>query len=192
MVIWIIIGVAVLLLALFYLVKFINIQRAKPHKPKKEKVKKSKIAPKETTIKNVHLTVKSPYMIRKEILFWKYLNLILPKQYICVPKVSIVDLLRPDGDKSIFRLIADKTLDYVIFNENNMSVALVLDIYDKSYGDEMLDEQDPFLHEILSKLGINVISIFVSSDFDRDKCKEKIYSALNINVTQNTQNTENK
>ncbi len=172
-------------LAIFYLVKFISNQLKKPKKPKKEKTKKrkSKIAPQETIVKNVHLTVKSPYMMRKEVLFWKYLNLILPKQYIVVPKVSLVDLFIPDGDKSIFRLIADKTLDYVIFNEQNMSVALVIDIYDKSYSDEQLEEQDPFLLEILSKLNIKVLSLMVASDFDRDLAKDKILSALGINTS---------
>ncbi len=198
MVIGIIIGCALFLLASFYVVKFIQKERSKPQKPKKEKKKKSKIAPKETVVKNVHITVKSPYMQRKEVLFWKYLNIILPKHYIVIPKVSLVDLFIPDGDKSIFRLIADKTLDYVIFKEQDMSVALVLDIYDKSYGDEMLDEQDPFLLEILAKLNIKVLSILVANDFDRESCKDKIYSALGLNVASDsekknsTSNVENK
>ncbi len=193
MVIGIIISCAVLLLAAFYTVKFVQKQRSKPRKPKKEKQKKSEIATKETVVKNVHLIVKSPYMMRKEVLFWKYLNTILPKQYIVVPKVSLVDLLIPDGDKSIFRLIADKTLDYVIFKEQNMSVALVLDIYDKSYGDEMLDEQDPFLREILGKLNISVESILVANDFDREQCKEQIYKALGLYVANdNTNNTKDE
>lgn len=190
MVVGIIIGCALILLGAFYVVKFINKEKGKPHKPKKEKVKKSKIAKDETVVKNVHLTVKSPYMLRKEVLFWKYLNLILPKQYIVVPKVSLVDLFIPDGDKSIFRLIADKTLDYVIFNEQNMNIALVLDIYDKSYGDEKLDEQDPFLLEILAKLNIKVASIFVSNDFDREKCKNQIYSALGLYTGSQTNDKE--
>ena len=76
MVIGIIIGCALILLGLFYLVKFIQKQRSKPRKPKKEKQKKSEIATKETMVKNVHLIVKSPYMMRKEVLFWKYLNTI--------------------------------------------------------------------------------------------------------------------
>lgn len=188
----IVVACALLLLGAFYTYKFIKKEKSKPHKPKKEKVRKSKIAPKEAVVKNVHLRVKSPYMLRKEVLFWKYLNLILPKQYVVVPKVSLVDLFIPDGDKSIFRLIADKTLDYVIFHEANMTVALVLDIYDKSYGDEQLDEQDPFLLDILAKLNIKVTSIFVSNDFDRESCKKQIYSALGLYVEAEAKEKEKK
>lgn len=177
MTIIIIIAICILLLIVFWLYKKL---KNRPKTNKKPKEKKPKLA--QTTFKNVNLTVNENYMVRKQVLFWKFLNLILPKEYIVVPKVALSDLLTPDGDKKIFNLIIDKTLDYVIFNEKTMYPALVIDIYDKLSGQANLSEQDPFLVNILNNLNLKVLHILVSANFDRENAKKEIYQALNINI----------
>ena len=121
------------------------------------------------------------YMARKELLFWKYLNTILPREYIVVPKVAVNDLIEVEGDKSTYDRIASKTIDYVIFIEKTMYPALILDIYDKTYNDLKLEEQDPYITEVLTKMNLKVVEILVSSDFDREQTKEYIYSKLGLN-----------
>ena len=120
-------------------------------------------------------------MARKELLFWKYLNTILPREYIVVPKVAVNDLIEVEGDKSTYDRIASKTIDYVIFIEKTMYPALILDIYDKTYNDLKLEEQDPYITEVLTKMNLKVVEILVSSDFDREQTKEYIYSKLGLN-----------
>ncbi len=187
MAIVIIILVCLILMFLGWLFKFIK-NKKKTSIPKIKKVKEKKVKQKkqETTIKNVHLTVQDTFMVRKELLFWKYLNSILPRRFVAVPKVALNTLVVPDGDKTIFNLVADKSLDFVIFSEQNMHPVLVIDIFDKSFNDENLEEQDPFLVEILSKLNLKVLHILVANDFDREEAKKAIFKALNI--TENPMN----
>ncbi len=187
MTIIIIVGICLFLMLFGWLVKFIQ-QKKKTSIPKVKKVKEKKVKHKkqETTVKNVHLTLQESFMIRKELLFWKYLNSILPRRFVVVPKVALNTLVVPDGDKTIFNLIADKSLDFVVFNEQNMRPILVIDIYDKSFNDENLEEQDPFLVEILGKLNLKVLHILVANDFDREETKKTIFKTLNI--TENPMN----
>ncbi len=181
MAIIIIVGVCFALMILGWLFKFIK-NKKKTSLPKVKKIKEKKVKHKkqETTVKNVHLVVQETFMVRKELLFWKYLNSILPRRFVAVPKVALNTLVVPDGDKTIFNLVADKSLDFVVFGEQSMHPVLVIDIYDKSFNDENLEEQDPFLVEILNKLNLKVLHILVANDFDREETKKIIFKALNI------------
>ena len=151
----------------------------KDHIPK-PKIKKQKKQKQTAEIKNIPLTVITPFMERKEVLFWKYLHMILPKGMVAVPKVGLNTLVIPDGDRNIFNLVSDKALDFVIFSEDDMSVLLVIDIYDNSLSDRSLKEQDPYLANILSKLKIKVLQVLVSYDFDKIQTKKDIFKALDI------------
>ena len=155
----------------------------KNHIPK-PKIKKQKKKKQTAEVKNVSLTVITPFMERKEILFWKYLNMILPKGMVAVPKVGLNTLVMPDGDRNIFNLVSDKALDFVIFLEEDMSVKLVIDIYDNSFNDRGLSEQDPYLVDILSKLKIKVLQVLVANDFDKQKTRKDIYKALEIHIEE--------
>lgn len=166
----------------FWLVGFIKKQKAKPHKahtPKQKKPKKSK----KQVVTNSHLQVCQTYMVKKEILFWKFLNLILPKEYIAVPKVALCNLLMPDGDKTTFNQVSNKCLDFVIFNATTMYPALVIDIYDNLLNTK-LDEFDPLLTEVLNNLNLKVVHIFLATDFNTENAKKDIYSALSIKQEQ--------
>lgn len=179
MAIIIIVSLCLILMIMYFFYNLIK-NKKKSSVKVKNKQKKPKKRKQETTVKNVHLTLQETFMIRKELLFWKYLNYILPKKFIAIPKISLNTLVVPDGDKTIFNLISDKFLDFVVFLEQTMHPVLVIDIYDKSFNDEKLDEQDPFLVEVLSKLNLKVIHILVSNNFDREKTKSEIFEALNI------------
>ena len=186
MVVVIIIGVCLVALFLGWLYKFIkkHSSSSKPKKAKTIKIKKED----QPIFNQSKYKVNQTYMIRKELLFWKYLNTILPREYIVVPKVAVNDLIEVEGDKSTYERISSKTIDYVIFIEKTMYPALVLDIYDKTYNDLKLQEQDPYVTEVLTRMNLNFVEILVSSDFDREKTKELIFEKLGIK----TQNQEEK
>ena len=195
MTIIIILGVCLTLILIGWLYGFIKKHFGKnaPPKVKKEKVKK--VAQEKSKPAFMHTTYKvsSTFMLRKELLFWKYLNTFLPKEYIVVPKVEIGNLIDVEGDKSTYNRIAQKTIDYVIFNEKTMYPALILDIYDKTYNDLRLEEQDPYITEIINKMGLKFVEILVSSDFDRDKTRELILTKLGlVKQEEEEKNNENK
>ncbi len=175
----IILGVCLGVLFLGWLYTFIKKHKKDgPPKDKKVKVKRLKQGKEQPAFMQSTYKVNNVFMQRKEVLFWKYLNTILPKEYIVVPKVEVGNLVEVEGDKSVYNRIATKTMDYVIFNEKTMYPALILDIYDKTYNDLRLEEQDPYVTEIINKLGIKMMEILVSSDFDRDKTKNLILEKL--------------
>ena len=186
MVIGIIIGICLVALFFYWLYKFIQKHSKSSSKPPKEKVKRLK-KEQQPVFNQSRYKVSQTYMIRKELLFWKYLNTILPREYIVVPKVAVNDLIEVEGDKSTYERISSKTIDYVIFNEKTMYPALVLDIYDKTYNDLKLEEQDPYITEVLKKMNLNFVEILVSTDFDREKTKELIFEKLGIKVQNDKQ-----
>lgn len=156
----------------------------KSTKPKKQKKQKQKQPEKKSLyeIKQFNLVLTDKFMYRKELLFWKYLNSILPRTFIVVPKVAIPALVNPDGDKNLYNDVVDKTLDMVIFDEQNMRPLLAIDIYDNSYNDDRMDEQDPKLYAIVTKLGLQVVHVLMKVDFDKEEIKRQIYQKLNIQI----------
>lgn len=184
MLIIVLISVCLILLLIAFIYKYFK-KMKENHIPKLKEKKVKKKKDKVVTVKNINLKLTQNFMIRKEVLFWKYLNSILPKGYLAIPRVALNSLVLPDGDKTIYNLVVDKTLDFVIFEEREMNPVLVIDIYDKTFNDEKLDEQDPLLIDILNKLGVKVLQIFVSSNFNKDDTKNLIFKNLNI-ATENS------
>ena len=121
-------------------------------------------------------------MYRKELLFWKYLNSILPRTYIALPKVALVSIINPDGDKNLYNEVFDRTLDIVIFDEQQMRPVLAIDIYDNTYNDDKIEISDPKLFAVISKLGLKLQTILLKLDFDREEVKKQIYKQLNIQL----------
>lgn len=162
----------------------ISIKSTKTQKPKKQKKQKQKQPEKKSLyeIKKFNLVLTEKFMYRKELLFWKYINSILPHTFIAVPKVAMAAFVTTDGDKNLYNEVINKTLDIVIFDEQTMRPLLVVDVYDKSYDDDRMDEQEPKLFEIIKKLGLQVVHVFMKVDFDKEEAKRQIYQKLNIQI----------
>ena len=179
MVIGIVLGLCIVALLAGWLYTFVKKHiKNGPPKEKKVKVKTFKKEKVQPSFMQSTYKINNNFMLRKEVLFWKYLNTILPKEYIVVPKVEVGNLVEVEGDKTLLNRIATKTIDYVIFNEKTMYPVLILDIYDKTYNDLKLEEQDPYITEVINKLGLKYLEILVSSDFDRDKTRNLILEKL--------------
>ena len=153
-------------------------------KIKKEKKPKQKQPERKSLyeIKNFNLVLTDKFMYRKELLLWKYLNSILPRTFIVVPKVAIPALVNPDGDKNLYNDVIDKTIDLVVFDEQNMRPLLAIDIFDNTYGDERMDEQDPKLYAIITKLGLKIIHVHMKIDFNKEEIKRQVYKELNVQI----------
>lgn len=173
--------IAVFLLGKFFYKKFsssstpkVKVAKEKKKKPVKEKSKK------EQPRKNTHLVVVEKYMFRREVLFWKFLNSILPRTVIVCPKVAVTSIVMPDGDKKFYNELMDKTVDYVVFDEQTMSPMLIIDIYDSTYDDAPLEERDPKVYESLESVRLKILSLKIQTYFDKEEIKTKIFKALNI------------
>ena len=162
----------------------ISKKSTKPPKPKKQKKQKQKQLEKKSLyeIKKFNLVLTEKFMYRKELLFWKYLNSILPHTFVAVPKVAMASLVSTDGDKNLYNEIASKTLDIVVFDEQTMRPILVVDVYDNSYNDDCLEEQDPKLYEIVTKLGLKVVKVLMQLNLNKEEIKRQIYQKLNIQI----------
>ncbi|MBQ3495046.1 MAG: DUF2726 domain-containing protein [Clostridia bacterium] len=178
--------VIAVLLGLCFVVFCYWLWSKKTKKAKKEKTKKQKKVKEQPKpqIKKLNMSLVDKFMYRKELLFWKYLVSILPKSYVCLPKVSLISIVSPDGDKNLYNEVIDRTLDIVIFDENTMHPVLTIDVYDNSYEDERIDERDPKLALILEKLELKVVYILMKLDFDREAAKRQIFEALNIQTEE--------
>lgn len=126
------------------------------------------------------LQIKEKYMYQVELKVLDVLNSIQPKKYIALPKVCLGSMLLPKGAKNVYNLLASKTLDYVVFEKQTMKPVLVVDIYDNTFNDEALAEQDPNLTKVLSDLKLPVISILIKNTFDEGTFKEQIQKLLPI------------
>lgn len=180
----IIIG-AILLIALgYYAYKKIKAYREShligvlERKERKNKGKHKDKHKEVANFKNDALVVNSNFLTRKELIFWKYICSILPNGFVCFPKVALCSLVSPNGDRVMFNLIAEKTLDFVIIHEQTLKPVLVIDIYNKSYADERLEAQDANVTNALENLKIKFISILVDVDFDKEKTKQEIFKLL--------------
>ena len=153
-------------------------------KPKKEKKKKQKQPEKKSLyeIKKFNLELTDKFMYRKELLLWRYMISILPRTFIVIPKVSIPSIVNPNGDKNLYNDVVDKTLDLVVFDEQNMRPLLAIDIFDNTYGDERMDDQDPKLYAIVTKLGLKILHVHMKLDLDKEEIRRQVYKELNIQM----------
>lgn len=130
--------------------------------------------------KDISLEVISSYIPRRDLLFWKFLNTILPKEFVACTKVAINGIVNPVGNKNTYNHLVGKFVDFVIFDESSMRPLLIIDIYDNSYSDDKMDNVDPITYEILQKLQFQILQLEIKPNFDRDDAKKQIFAKLHI------------
>ena len=129
----------------------------------------------------INLAVVEKFMCRKEVEFYYFLNSILPKDKIAFPKVGVDNLLFPTTNKVAYNNLMSKYVDFVVFDEQTMKPLLVIDVYDDSYNDEILDEQEPFVKKVLKEVKLPIISIKIKGKYDAEEVKNKILEIINPN-----------
>ena len=124
------------------------------------------------------LEIKEKFMFQIEIKVLEILNSIDSQKYLALPKVCIGSMILPKGSKNVYNLLSSKVLDYVIFDRQTMKPILVVDIFDNTFNDEALAEQDPNLTKILADLKLPVVSIMVKNTVNEQKFKQEVTKYL--------------
>lgn len=124
------------------------------------------------------LEIKEKYMFQIEIKILDILNNIDSKKYIALPKVCMGSLLLPKGSKNVYNILSNKIVDFVMFDRQTMRPILVVDIFDNTFNDESLAEQDPNLTKVLSDLNLPVVSVLVKKVIDEQSFKNQIIEKL--------------
>ena len=124
------------------------------------------------------LQITEKYMFQIELKILSVLNQSLSAEYIALPKVCLGSLLAPKGSKVVYNILADKVVDFVIFEKSTMKPVLVVDIYDNTFNDEALSEQDPNLTKILTDLKLPIVAFLVKGNVNMEEFKNLINSKL--------------
>lgn len=138
---------------------------------------------KETSLKELDTSaigIKEKYMFRQEVKMLRILNQILPSKYLTLPKVSLSCLLEPRGSKLVYNKLATTCVDFVVFEEATMAPVLIVDIYDNSFSDEALLEQEPFLNDILEKIKLPCLAYQLKGEINKDEVKKLIEKSLKL------------
>lgn len=159
-------------------------KKLKPPKTKKKRpVLRNKNGKLET--KPSYCDTVDKFLYRKEVKIFILISKVLPKGYIAFPKISLGTILEPIGSPALFNSVKDKTVDFVIFDQETMKPKAVVDVYDGSIGDEQLDMLDERLVIALKSAQLPVVSFKVKTDYDIDEIKKPIYEALEIETSSN-------
>ena len=124
------------------------------------------------------LAIKEKFMFQIELKVLALMNEACSPNFIALPKVSLGNLLEPKGSKVTYNAIAEKTVDFVIFEKSTMKAVLIVDIFDNTFSDEALAEQDPSLNKLLSDLNLPVLSILVKGSINAEEFKQTIKNKL--------------
>lgn len=127
----------------------------------------------------INVAVVDKFMYRKEVEFYYFLCSILPKDKIAFPKVGVDNILFPTVNKIAYNSLMSKYVDFVVFDEKSMKPLLVIDVYDDSYNDEILDEQEPFVKKVLKEVELPIISVKIRGNYDTEEVKNKILGIIN-------------
>ena len=186
---WIIaLSVVAFVLILFLILTYVRKRKAKSagkkvkeKKSKKEKnVKKTKTNPEEISTKGAYCDTVEKFLFRKEIKVFVLINKILPKGYICFPKIGLKTILQPIGSHELFNAVKEKFVDFVVFKLETMKPLAVVDIYDGSIDDEQINIDCPEVVEALKSAELPIISLRVKPDYSIEEIKQPLFDALKI------------
>ena len=161
------------IIAVLVVVIFILIYALANNKTKKDEEYKIKDTDKD------FLLVKEKFMFQIELKILSLLNKACENNFIALPKVNLGSLLQPNGSKLAYNAIADKVVDFVIFEKSTMKAVLIVDIYDNSFNDEALAEQDPLVTKLLTDLKLPIHSVLVKRIFDEQAFIKEIKDIIN-------------
>lgn len=137
----------------------------------------------ETKIKDLDSSsvgVKEKYMFRQEVKMLRILNEVLPAKYLTLPKVGLANLLEPRGTKNLYNKLSTTFVDFVVFEETTMTPVLVVDIFDNSFGDEALLEQEPILNDIFKKINLPCLAYQLKGEINKEEVKKLVFKQLQI------------
>lgn len=137
---------------------------------------------KEININSIDVEKNEKYMFLKELAVYEYIASFLPNEYIIFPKVELSLLIKPTNTKHAYNEIKGKVVDFVIFEKANMNPVLVLDCYDTTYSNGMLEELEPFVVKVLQKAKLELLTIHIKNQLNKDEIQKSILEKLEKNI----------
>ena len=187
---WIIAGSVVAFLIIVFAIYLFVKKRKKTGKNKKEKqkkvkekkprTKKKKSEVQELNKQGSYCDTVDKFLYRKEIKVFILINKILPKGYICFPKIGLDTILTPIGSHDLFDSVKGKYVDFVVFKQETMKPVAVVDIFDGSIDDEQIDVDCPEVTLALKSAELPTVSFRVKPDYSIDEIKTPLFEALKI------------
>jgi len=150
--------------------------QAKNTKPENTSLTSNLYKPEHPIFKDVHPIVTSkpyegylPYVRRyclmsnAELSFFKILQQIVKEKYYIVPQVQLSKLIEVEAHKkweyTHLNKIDRKSVDFVLFDKNNFTPHLVIELDDSSHLRKDRQTRDRFLNAVLNKAGIKIVHI---------------------------------
>jgi len=115
-----------------------------------------------------------------ELKFYNLLRDITPEKYLLFAKVRICDLIQPQPGKekySYFNKIKSKHVDFVVCNQNPITVKTVIELDDSSHQRSSRQERDNFVDEAFLNAGVPIVHIPVQAYYDKNEIINQIKQA---------------
>jgi very-short-patch-repair endonuclease len=130
-----------------------------------------------------HYVKKNYLMSIAEHEFYKVLKETIKDRYYIVPQVQlskIIEVNKYEKNKRVYRNKIDrKSVDFVLFNKEYFTPYMVIELDDSSHMLPEREDRDSFVDSILNRVGIKVVHIPVSKNYDIKQVSDKI-NTLNI------------
>jgi len=114
------------------------------------------------------------------------LDKIVGKRYRIFAKVRLADIidvpkeLSVSARQSAFNQITGKHIDFIICNENDLSIICAIELDDKTHRGRGRHERDQFLDRTLKAAGVPVLRIKAQSSYSIKEISSRLDSAFNI------------
>lgn len=123
--------------------------------------------------KDLPYVKKESLMTEAEYNFFKVLEEAVKDKYYIVPQVQLSNLVEVEKDKkweySLRNKIDRKSVDFVLFNKENFTPHLVIELDDSSHLREDRKIRDNFVDSVLNKVGIKIVHIKTSHIYDSNE-----------------------
>jgi hypothetical protein len=155
---------AILLGVLYFLKGKINLDFLKEEKEQSDDYK--------------HYVKKNYLMSKAEHEFFKVLQEAVKDRYYIVPQVQlskIIEVNKYEKNKRVYRNKIDrKSVDFVLFNKEYFTPYVVIELDDSSHMLPEREERDGFVDSILNRVGIKIVHIKVSKNYNIEEISNKI------------------
>ncbi|MEI6296073.1 MAG: DUF2726 domain-containing protein [bacterium] len=134
---------------------------------------------KETVIEYLPYYKKNYLMTGAEHNFFKVLNSIVDNKYYIIPQVGLSKIVGINGSDrynyTYLNKIDRKSLDFVLFDKDSFSPIVIIELDDSSHEREDRKERDSFVDKIAQKIGLKIVHIKTSYNYDLEMLKKDIF-----------------
>lgn len=128
---------------------------------------------------------KKPILTSTEKAFFKKLEIALENKFFIFPQMALNRFLqkanhinKKDWDYNYFNQIKAKTVDFVIYDKENLDLLLIIELDDESHNSSKKIKRDTFVNDTLTEVGYNVLRL--NNDHTPKEIKKLIYTNFRI------------